>query len=171
MPCHCGPPRVRNHLSEGMRITALHHTKMVAELAALWTAVSSVVELVLERSPDESFWVEVVHELVAEFWRLEERHSWLEGSDTRICDLLLGPPLVRARLADCLDEAAEYLGAELAAWLEADAELEAMRSLAAWIRDLVLDNADRPSSLATCLSMIVELLEGQVDVVAGNGVR
>jgi hypothetical protein len=30
-----GPPRVRNHLSEGMRIAAICHTKMVKELAVL----------------------------------------------------------------------------------------------------------------------------------------
>jgi hypothetical protein len=35
-----------------MQVTALYHTKMVRVLAALWAAVSSTVELVLERSPN-----------------------------------------------------------------------------------------------------------------------
>jgi hypothetical protein len=30
-----GPPRVRNHLSEEMRLVALHHTEMAREHAAL----------------------------------------------------------------------------------------------------------------------------------------
>jgi hypothetical protein len=84
-----GPPRVRNHLLEGMRSTALHHTEMVGELAMFCARVSSAVELVLERSPDDTLRMEVLRELVAEFWRLEERCSWFEGPDVRICDLLL----------------------------------------------------------------------------------
>jgi hypothetical protein len=55
-----------------MRATALFHTKMVGDLAALQAAVSSAVELVLGHSPDETFRVEVVGELVAKFQRLEE---------------------------------------------------------------------------------------------------
>jgi hypothetical protein len=61
------PPWVRNHLSERMRITALHHTEMIGELAMLQTTVSSTVEFALGRSPDETFWVKVVDELVAKF--------------------------------------------------------------------------------------------------------
>jgi hypothetical protein len=41
------PQRVRNHLSEGMQITALRHTKMVRELAGLRATVSSAMELAL----------------------------------------------------------------------------------------------------------------------------
>jgi hypothetical protein len=52
-----------------------------------------------------------------------------------------------------------------------DAEWEVLQTLAAWIRDLVLDNADGPSSLATSISMVAELLEGWVDVAASNGVH
>jgi hypothetical protein len=59
--------------AEGMWIAALHHTKMVEELAVLWAAVSSTVELALGRSPVETFRVEVVGELVDEFGKLEER--------------------------------------------------------------------------------------------------
>jgi hypothetical protein len=46
-----------------------------------------------------------------------------------------------------------------------------MRNLAARVRDLLLDNADGLSSLATSLSTIVELLEGRIDVVAANEVH
>jgi hypothetical protein len=76
----------------------------------------------------------------------------------RICDLLLGPPLSWARLVDHLDEAAGQHRAELAARREADDELEALRTLVARVWDLMLDNADGPSSLAASLSMAVELL-------------
>jgi hypothetical protein len=48
----------------------------------------------------------------------------------RICNLLIGPSLGRARLADHLDEATGQLRVELAAWREADAELEAIQILA-----------------------------------------
>jgi hypothetical protein len=89
-----------------MRIAALHHTEMVEELAMLWMTVSSTVEFVLGRSLDETFRVEVVDELVAKFWKLEEWCSRLERSGVRIYDLLLGPPSGRARLADYLYEAA-----------------------------------------------------------------
>jgi hypothetical protein len=58
---------VRNHLSKGMRIAALQHTEMVGELAALWMMVSSIMELVLGCTLDETFQVQVVGELVVEF--------------------------------------------------------------------------------------------------------
>jgi hypothetical protein len=102
-----GPPWMRNHLSEGMRITALHHTEMVGELAILHAAMSSAVELVLGCSPDKTFWVEAVGVVVAEFQKLEERFSRLEQPSVRICDLLLGP---RARLANCPNEPLDSLG-------------------------------------------------------------
>jgi hypothetical protein len=38
-----------------------------------------------------------------------------------------------------------------------------------WVQDLVLDNADGPSSLA--VSMAVELLEGQIDDTTANRVH
>jgi hypothetical protein len=102
-----GPAWVRNHLSEGMRITALHHTEMVGELAIRRVAMSSAVELVLGCSPDKTFWVEAVGVVGAEFQKLEERFSRLERPSVRICDMLLGP---RARLADCPDEPLDSLG-------------------------------------------------------------
>jgi hypothetical protein len=92
------------------------HPKVVGELATLRAVVSFVAELVLGNSPDETFWVEVMDELVAEFRRLEELCLRLERRGTRICDLLLGLPFGQARWADCLGKAAEYLEAELAAW-------------------------------------------------------
>jgi hypothetical protein len=88
----------------------------------------------------------------------------------RICDLLLGPPLGRARLADRLDEAARQLGAELATQREADAELEALQTLVVRLQDWVLESADRPSSLASSMSTTVELLEGQINVESANRV-
>jgi hypothetical protein len=40
-----GSPRVRNHLSEGMRIASLHHAKMAGEHTMLRAAVFSMTEL------------------------------------------------------------------------------------------------------------------------------
>jgi hypothetical protein len=67
--CHAivVPPRVRHHMSEGMRHAALHHIEMVRELAALWALVSSATESALGRSPNDTFHMEVVSELVAEY--------------------------------------------------------------------------------------------------------
>jgi hypothetical protein len=61
------PLWVRNNLSEGMWVAALHHTEMVGELSMLQAVVSSTVELALGGSPDETFQVEVVDELVVKF--------------------------------------------------------------------------------------------------------
>jgi hypothetical protein len=80
---------------------------------------------------------------------MEEQQSRLERPAMRICDLLLGPPSDQARLADRLDEAAEYLTAELVVQQEAHAELEALWTSAMRVRGLVLGSADGPSSLAT----------------------
>jgi hypothetical protein len=52
-----------------------------------------------------------------------------------------------------------------------DAELEALWTSVARVWDLVLDNIDGPSSLAVSLSMVAELLEGQIDATTANGVR
>jgi hypothetical protein len=57
-------------LSEGMWAEALHHTEVAGELAVLWAVVSSTVEFVLGRSPNETFWVEVMDEMVAKFQRM-----------------------------------------------------------------------------------------------------
>jgi hypothetical protein len=58
---------VRTHLLEGMQIATLRHTEMAGVLAALPVVVSSAVELELGHLPNETFWVEVVEELVVEF--------------------------------------------------------------------------------------------------------
>jgi hypothetical protein len=67
--CHAivSPPRVRNHLLEGMRLAALHHTEMDGELATLQMEMFYATESVLVRSPNEIFPVEIVGELVAKF--------------------------------------------------------------------------------------------------------
>jgi hypothetical protein len=153
-----------------MQIIAFHYTKMARELAALRAAVSSTVEFVLGHSLDETLRMKVVDELVAEFWKLEERCSRLERPGMRIYDLLLRPPYGQARLADRLEEAPRRLGTELAVRWEADVELEAQQASAAWVRDLVLDGADKSSSLATSLSTAVELLEGRIDAAEANEV-
>jgi hypothetical protein len=52
---------------------------------------------------------------------------WLEQPIVRICNLFLGPPSGRARLASRVDEATEQLRARLVAWCEVDVELEALQ--------------------------------------------
>jgi hypothetical protein len=74
----------------------------------------------------------------------------------RICNLLLKPPPGQAWLADRLDEAARRLREELATRQEAEAELEALRSLAAWVQGLVLGDIDGSSSLATSMSAVAK---------------
>jgi hypothetical protein len=121
-----GPPWVRNCLMEGMWATGLRYTEVAGELAAIRATVSFVAKLLLGRSPDETFWVEVMD-------KLEELCSQLEHAGTRICDLLLGPPLGHAWLTDRLDEVTGHLEVEIAARRKVDAELEAPRTLAAWV--------------------------------------
>jgi hypothetical protein len=94
----------------------LRHIEMIGELAMLRAAVTSAKELVLWHSLNETFWVEIADELVANFQRLEELCSWLERPSVRIYDLLLRPSLDQARWADHLDEAAIRLEVELATW-------------------------------------------------------
>jgi hypothetical protein len=105
--CHAiaGPPRVRNHLCEGMQLAALSHTEMARELATLRAVVSSAAESAFGHSPDEVFHMDVVGELAAEFQKMGEQRSRLEQPTVRICNLLLGPSPSRAQLADRLDEA------------------------------------------------------------------
>jgi hypothetical protein len=64
-----GPLRVRSHLSVEMRIASLQHIEMAGELAALRAAVSFGMKFALEHSPNDTFRVEVMDELIAEFWR------------------------------------------------------------------------------------------------------
>jgi hypothetical protein len=69
------------------------------------------MELVLGRLPERTFWVVVMNELVAQFWRMKELCSRLEGPDARICNLLLRSPPSQARWADRLGEAVGWLEA------------------------------------------------------------
>jgi hypothetical protein len=93
---------------------------------------------------------------------------WLERPAVRICDLLLGPPPDRARLADHLDEATGQLRVKLATRLEVDTKLEALQTLTMQVWDLVLDNTDGRSSLAASMSTAVKLLEGWIDAASNN---
>jgi hypothetical protein len=122
-----GPSKVRSHLLARMWAATLCHTEMARELTALWEAVSSAMELVLGRSPNETSRVEVTNKLVANFWRREELCSRLEGPGVRICDLLLGPPPSQARWGDHMAEADGWLEAELTARRLVDVELGALR--------------------------------------------
>jgi hypothetical protein len=144
---------------------------MVAELTTLQAAISSTAELVLGHSPNETFQMEVINELVVEFRRLEELCSRLEGPSVRIYDLLLRPLPSQAWWDDRLDAAAERLEADLGALWHVDTELEALRTSAAPIQGLVLGDVDGSSSLAASLYMVAELLEGRIDTAAANGVR
>jgi hypothetical protein len=65
----------------------------------------------------------------------------------------------------------ESLGAELAAWRKANTELEALRTLVVWVRDMVLDRANESSSLAASMSMVAELFKGRFDAMTTNGVH
>jgi hypothetical protein len=109
-----------------MRAAAIRHIEMAGVLAILRVVVTSTVALVLGCSPDETFRVEIMDEVVAQFQKLEELCLGRERPGTRICDLLQGPPPDQARWADRLDEAVRRLEAELTAWRWVDTELEAL---------------------------------------------
>jgi hypothetical protein len=66
--CHAivAPPQARHHLSERIRHAVLCHTEMARELATLHVEVYSVMELLLGHSPNDTFHVEVVGELVCQ---------------------------------------------------------------------------------------------------------
>jgi hypothetical protein len=118
---------------------------MVVELTALRATVSSTVELVLGRSPNETSWVEITNELVAKFWRREELLSRLEGTIAKVCELHLGTPPSQASWAYHLAEAVGRLEAELTTRRQVDDELGALWTLVARVRDLVLGIADGPT--------------------------
>jgi hypothetical protein len=113
----------------------------------------------------------VVAKLVTEFLKVEGHRSKLKRPTTRICDMLLGPPTSRAGLANCLDEAARKIWVELATRQEGEAELEDLQSLAAWVWDLVLDDANGPSSLVVSMSSVAKLLESRIEAEATNEFR
>jgi hypothetical protein len=70
-----------------------------------------------------------------------------------------------------LAKATGRLEAELTARWLVDIELGGLQTLSTHIRDLVLGNADGPSSLAASLSILAELLNGQIDTAAAIGVH
>jgi hypothetical protein len=88
----------------------------------------------------------------------------------RVCDLILGSPFDRIRLADRLEEAVRWLWAKPVAQWEADAELEALQSFAARVHDIVLESPDETSSLAMSLSSAVEQIKDCIVAMATNGV-
>jgi hypothetical protein len=88
--------------------------------------VFSVTQFVLRHSPPEAFRVDVVDEMFAKFQEKVERRSCLKKFVVRICDLILGPPSDRVRLADRLEEAIGRHWVEQAVRQEADAKLEAL---------------------------------------------
>jgi hypothetical protein len=49
--------------------------------------------------------------------------------------------------------------------------VEALWTSAARVRDLLLDGADMPSSLASSLSTTTELLEGCIETAVANGIN
>jgi hypothetical protein len=67
-----------------MRHTTLRYTEAVEELATFWVVVSSAAESVLECSPGNTTYTEVVNEFVAEFQRVEVCRSKLEWPAARI---------------------------------------------------------------------------------------
>jgi hypothetical protein len=87
--------------------------------------VFSVTQFVLRHSPPEAFRVDVVDEMFAKYQEKVER-SRLKKFVVRICDLILGLPSDRVRLADRLEEAIGRHWVEQAVRQEADAKLEAL---------------------------------------------
>jgi hypothetical protein len=73
----------------------------------LRVAMSSIVQSMLGCLPSEAFRVEVVDEMLADFWEQAEWCSHRKNSGMRVCDPILGPPSGRVRLANCLEEAIE----------------------------------------------------------------
>jgi hypothetical protein len=154
-----------------MHAAVLCHTGVVGEFTMLRLAVSSTTELVFGRSPVETSLVEVMNEVSAKVRGLEELCSWLEGHGMRIWSLLLGPPPGQVCWADRLEEAAGRLEAALAERRQVDAELEALRTSATLVWDVILGEAGGPSSLATSLSMVAEEVENWINTTVANGVR
>jgi hypothetical protein len=130
----------------------------------LWAAVSLAAQSILERLPVDASQAGVVGEIVAKFQEQAKWCSHLEASGSRVYDLVLGPVDGRAHLVARLEEAVRQL------WVMQD-ELQALRSSATRIWDLVLERSDEMPSLAVALSSTVERIEGRVDAAATNGVH
>jgi hypothetical protein len=83
------------HLSEGMWIAAVRHTKMAEQFvdgSLVRGNVASALESVLGRSLTEAFRVDDVDELVAEFLMPDERLLCVEKSSMTVYVLILGLP-------------------------------------------------------------------------------
>jgi hypothetical protein len=158
-----GPSQVRSPLSVRMWVAALLHAGVVGELTVLRAIVSTVVELVLGHSPDETSRMEVMNEPTAKFWWLEELCSRLDGLGVRIHGLLLEPPPDQAQWADHLDKAAEQLEAELAERHQVDAELDI----------LLCCTCSGPGTVRCRRSIFTGniAVESRIDAATANGVR
>jgi hypothetical protein len=164
------PSEVMSSLPTRMRATALHHAGLVGQLTTLREVMFSTTVMVLGRSPSGTSRVEVMNELTTKFQELEELCSWINGPGVRICILLLVPLPGHARGADPLEEAAGQLEAAMARRCQANAELEALRASVALVRDSILGNTGRSSSLATSLAEVAGEVENQINKAAANGV-
>jgi hypothetical protein len=111
---------------------------MVMQLTERQAAVSSTAQSMLGHLLGEAFCVEVVDDMFTEFWEQVEWRSRFKNSGTRVCDLILEPPLGQVWLADRLVEVIGRLREEQAERWEADVELEGLWNSTAWVRDLVL---------------------------------
>jgi hypothetical protein len=67
-----GPSQVKSTLPTRMWATTLHHAMVIRELAVRQAVVTSAMERVLRRSPDETSRVDVMNELTAKIQKLEE---------------------------------------------------------------------------------------------------
>jgi hypothetical protein len=105
-----------------------------------------------------------VGEMVARFQERAEWCSRLEAFDSRVCDLVLGPPNGRTYLVAHTEEAAGKLQVM-------QDELQTLWSSATRIRDLVLERSDETPSLTVALSLIMERIEGRIDAAATNVVH
>jgi hypothetical protein len=95
----------------------------------------------------------------------------IEKSGVKVCNLILRPLFGRVWLADLLEEAIGWLGAEQATRWEVNTELEALQSPAVRVQDLVLERDDMTSSLAASVPSVAKLLENRIDTAAANWVH
>jgi hypothetical protein len=170
-PSIIGPSQVSSPLPTRMRATTLCHAGVVRELTVLRASMSSTTERVLGRSPGRSSWMEAVNKLTLKLQQLEELCSWLKRSCARICNPLLGPLPDQSCWADRLEEAAGHLEAAMARWCHTNADLEALRASTALVRDSVLGDSSRSSSLVASLAKMAGEDKNQINTAAANGVE
>jgi hypothetical protein len=68
MPGHSQPSNGAGSPIRVVRIAAIRHIEMVGQLSTLQVVVSSVVHFVLRRLSTEAFSVDVVDEILTDFW-------------------------------------------------------------------------------------------------------